>query len=86
MGAGTYVLTLHKEFIEMLAEKLLLQTFLFPTRVLRVLSRLPSCASLNERKLGMQPGKRRYPSVSLWCHSKTDFETVMWNSAEGEQA
>lgn len=60
-----YVFTLQKMFIKMLAEQLLLQTFLFSNRVLRALSGSPTCANLKQRKLGMQPGKQRYPLVSL---------------------
>lgn len=65
MGISMHVFTWQKLFIALLAEKLLLQIFLFSNRALRALSRLPTCASLKQRKLEMQPGKRRSPLVSL---------------------
>lgn len=64
MGVTMYLFIFQKKtLIKMLAEKLLLQVFLL-NRVLRALSRLPTCANLKQRKLGMQPGKQCYPLVS----------------------
>lgn len=46
------------------AEKLLKQ-ILFSNRLWRALSRLPTCASLRQRKSGMQPGKPHFLLVRL---------------------
>lgn len=80
---GRVCVYLAKRVHQTLAEKLLLPMFLFSTRVWRVLSRLPTCASPKWRKSGTRPGKQRCPLVSP-SHNFIDYKKIMRNGAESE--